>query len=170
MDYWEGVIRSTEFFTTTELAQKLKMNVQVITRKVQAGEIGAFKVGKEWRIPEQSVFEWLQRNSNQGHAIVMTQPAPVTKPKVTVGRVTNGQHRNGSTNGNGHDHTNRPYLLEYILAQFDPNRSYTEEEVDRIIARHHPDADSVRDQFVAGRMMDFVNGRYRRRVGYTLSR
>ena len=45
MNYTEGVIRNTEFFTTTELAEKLKMNVQVITRKVQAGEIRAYKIG-----------------------------------------------------------------------------------------------------------------------------
>ena len=58
-------LRETEFFTTTELAQKLKMNVQVITRKVKAGEILAYKIGKDWRIPDQSVTEWLERQTNQ---------------------------------------------------------------------------------------------------------
>ena len=64
MDYSDGIIRNCEFFTTSELAEKLKMNVQVITRKVQAGEIEAYKIGKEWRIPERSVYEWLERNVN----------------------------------------------------------------------------------------------------------
>ena len=67
MDYSEGIIKNTEFFTTSELAEKLKMNVQVITRKVQAGEIMAYKIGKDWRIPEQSVIQWLEQHSNRNH-------------------------------------------------------------------------------------------------------
>ena len=64
MQYNEGFIKNTEFFTTAELAKKLKMNTQVITRKIQSGEIRAYKIGKDWRIPEQSVFDWLENNSN----------------------------------------------------------------------------------------------------------
>ncbi len=52
------------FFTTKELAGRLQMNVQVITRKVQRGEIRAYKLGKDWRIPESAIVEWLEKNSN----------------------------------------------------------------------------------------------------------
>ncbi len=65
MDYYEGLIKNTEFLTTAELAEKLKMNVQVITRKVQSGEIEAYKLGKDWRIPEHAVFAWLESHSNK---------------------------------------------------------------------------------------------------------
>ncbi len=157
MNYSEGIIRNTEFFTTSELADKLKMNVQVITRKVQAGEIKAYKIGKEWRIPEPSVFEWLESNVN--------------KP---------GTHASPKNGANGHarpDHPgavatmpeNHRHLLEYILAQLEPNRLYTEKDLDRVIGRHADDCAGVRREFIDRKMMELINGSYRRRNGYRLA-
>ncbi|MFH2048954.1 MAG: helix-turn-helix domain-containing protein [bacterium] len=161
MDYHEGLIKNTEFFTTTELAKKLKMNVQVITRKVQSGEINAYKIGKDWRIPEHSVFEWLEKNSNKSG--------------------------NGNGNGNGHQKlvlesvkeknsvnitpkaNNRKYLLEYILAQFEPGRSYSKEETERIINRYNEDYTSVLEEFVAEKMLQKSSKGYHRFSGYKLS-
>jgi len=171
--YYEGIIKNTEFFTTSELAKKLKMNAQVITRKVQAGEISAYKIGKDWRIPEQSVYSWLEELSNQ-----------------TEGN-GNG-NSNGKGNGNGKSiaaknetvqlqpippmsaalsakndlRSKRMYLLEYILAQFEPERSYAEDEVNMIIARYHNDYETIRREFVLERMMDHAGEKYRRRAGY----
>jgi excisionase family DNA binding protein len=154
MDYNKGVIKETEFFTTSELAKKLKMNVQVITRKIQAGEIFAYKIGKDWRIPEYAVFEWLENRSNG---------------------------KNGKSNNNGGTtatkpagerpvvRSNRKYLLEYILAQFEPSKEYSEDEVNRIIARYHDDYRSVRQEFVSEKMMEHVGSSYRRRAGYKFS-
>ena len=155
MNYSEGIIRNTEFFTTTELADKLKMNVQVITRKVQAGEIKAYKIGKEWRIPEPSVFEWLESNVNKPGAA----PSP----------------RNGSKPSRTEQATGpsipekRRHLLEYILAQLEPNRMYAERDLDRVIGRHSDDCAGVRREFVERRMIEVDNGQYRRRNGYRLS-
>ncbi len=164
MEYVEGIIKNTEFFTTAELAKKLKMNVQVITRKVQAGEIRAFKIGKDWRIPESAVHEWLERHVNDGS--------------------------NGNGNGNGHgrkakvvkdyvtdDHIRelpskpfeRKYLLEFILAQFEPSRTYSEDEVNNVISRYYDDFATVRREFVAENMLEKAGGGYRRRSGYTFS-
>jgi len=157
MDYCEGIIKNTEFFTTAELAQKLKMNVQVITRKVQSGEILAYKVGKDWRIPEQAVFQWLQQNSNK-------KKSPTPKQQV-VSRFVKGEHIEKLPS----HRSKRKYLLEYILAQFEPNHLYTENEVNSIIARYHNDFDAVRREFIAEKMMDLVDGKYRRRPGYRLS-
>jgi excisionase family DNA binding protein len=157
VNYTEGVIRNTEFFTTAELAQKLKMNVQVITRKVQAGEIRAYKIGKEWRIPEPSVYEWLESNANS--------PArPDRRPKRSPSPVG---HNSGDKLPS--DAGQRKYLLEYLLAQFEPNRQYRQDEVDSIIARYHSDTKSARDELIALNMLELENGRYRRRAGYKLS-
>ena len=62
MEYNNGVIKDTEFFTTAELAQKLKMNVQVITRKVQAGVavVNAGTFGSEPHMP----FGGLKQSGN----------------------------------------------------------------------------------------------------------
>jgi excisionase family DNA binding protein len=157
MDYCEGIIKNTEFFTTAELAEKLKMNVQVITRKVQSGEILAYKVGKDWRIPEQAVYQWLEQNSNKKKSTNARQQV--------VSRFVKDEHIERLPV----QHSKRKYLLEYILAQFEPNRLYSEEEVNRIIARYHDDFTTVRREFVMEQMMDQVDGKYRRRPGYRLS-
>ncbi|MEW5995616.1 MAG: DUF2087 domain-containing protein [Candidatus Zixiibacteriota bacterium] len=157
MDYQEGIIRNTEFFTTTELAEKLKMNVQVITRKVQAGEISAYKIGKDWRIPERSVHEWLEKHSNK-------KGRPTLRQKVMDNFVKDDHIEKLPV-----QRSKRKYLLEYILAQFEPSRLYSEEEVNKVISRYHEDFCTVRREFISEKMMDRVNGRYRRRTGYRLS-
>ncbi len=144
------MIRETEFFTTTELAQKLKMNVQVLTRKVQAGEIEAYKIGKEWRIPEKAVAQWLEKNSNRSALAKKSATVTAQAEKIIAGRA------------------GRKDLLDYILAQFEPQRTYSEAEVDRIINRFHGDSRQIRVQFVDEQMMERVNGQYRRRPDYKL--
>lgn len=144
------MIRETEFFTTTELAQKLKMNVQVLTRKVQAGEIEAYKIGKEWRIPEKAVAQWLEKNSNRSALAKKSATVTAQAEKIIAGRA------------------GRKDLLDYILAQFEPQRTYSEAEVDRIINRFHADSRQIRVQFVDEQMMERVNGQYRRRPDYKL--
>ena len=150
MNYIEGIIKNTEFFTTAELAQKLKMNVQVITRKVQAGEIRAYKIGKEWRIPEPSVFEWLEANANSTK-LGDTKTSPRRTQKATVGT------------------SQREHLLEYVLAQFEPNRLYREGEVERIVARQHKEGSAIRQELLARKMMEITDGHWRRCNGYRLS-
>jgi excisionase family DNA binding protein len=157
MDYTEGMIKNTEFFTTAELAEKLKMNVQVITRKVQAGEIRAYKIGKDWRIPEQAVMEWLDKQSNK-------DGKPTRRDKVMHNFVKEDRIEQLPA-----QRSKRKYLLEYILAQFEPNRLYQENEVNRIISRFHDDFCTVRREFIDERMMDRTNGHYRRRTGYRLA-
>jgi len=156
LDYTAGAIKDTEFFTTAELAKKLKMNVQVITRKVQAGEILAYKIGKEWRIPEQSVFQWLQTHIN-------------TKKNGKKDKLVATFTNEDKVVELPAQRSKRKYLLEYILAQFEPNRLYSEEEVNRVISRHNEDFSTVRQEFMAEKMMDLVDGNYQRRSGYRLS-
>lgn len=158
MVYREGIIKETEFFTTSELAKKLKMNVQVITRKVQAGEIEAYKIGKDWRIPEQSVYEWLEdlSNKHKPHSRKVSQKAAIPAPGS--GLPTSKR-----------DSSKRMFLLEYILAQFEPSRSYSEEEVDHTIARYHNDSEAIRDEFLTEHMMEMVDGQYRRLPSYHFS-
>lgn len=156
MTYREGIIKETEFFTTAELAKKIKMNVQVITRKVQAGEIEAYKIGKDWRIPEQSVYNWLEHLSNK----------TTSRPRKKVVMKAPDKSKSGVLPA---QRSKRKFLLEYILAQFDPNQTYAEAEVNKIIARYHNDYSSIREQFVGESMMDAVDGGFRRKAGYRFS-
>ncbi|MFQ5499357.1 MAG: DUF2087 domain-containing protein [Candidatus Zixiibacteriota bacterium] len=156
MKYREGLIKETEFFTTSELAAKLKMNVQVITRKIQAGELKAYKLGKDWRIPERSVYQWLEERSNH-----LPKPAE---------REESGAPQDISTTEQlAASPSKRKHLLEYILAQFESNRSYCEQEVNQIISRYLEDCGTIRQEFVSERMMYRKGGRYRRRTDYRLS-
>lgn len=159
-DVFKGIeaemIKTKEFFTTAELAEKLKMNVQVITRKVQAGEIQAYKIGKDWRIPEDAVQEWLDRQSNR--KTELSNPPAVTSPPERAASEALPTQR-----------SKRKHLLDYILAQFEPNRLYSEEEVNRVISRHHQDYATVRQEFLTEKMMEKVDSRYRRRTGYKVA-
>ncbi len=148
-------IKETEFFTTSELAKKLKMNVQVITRKVQAGEIHAYKIGKDWRIPEQSVLAWLENHSNRNG-------------RPTIGRTT-AKQLNKRPVHTGAAEPRRTALLEYIMAQFAPQRDYTEADVDRVIARYQSNTQAIRSELVALGMLTNNSGRYRRVSNYRLS-
>jgi len=157
LNYTEGIIKNTEFFTTSELADKLKMNVQVITRKVQAGEIKAYKIGKEWRIPEPSVYEWLEANANSN----------VTPPAAKGS--ANGRARSDQTTHGRSVLDQRRHLLEYILAQLEPNRLYGDKELDRLIGRHAEDSAAVKRELVDRKMVELDNGMFRRRNGYRLA-
>ena len=156
MKYHEGIIKNGEFFTTAELAEKLKMNVQVITRKIQSGEIRAYKLGKDWRIPEESVHNWLEGLANDSQKS--------SKEKVVASFVKDEHIEKMPV-----QRSKRKFLLEYVRAQFEPNKSYTRIEVDKIIARYHDDSETVRGEFVTEGMMESVRGSFRRRPGYRFS-
>lgn len=153
MTFVDGTIRNTDFFTTAELAEKLKMNVQVITRKVQAGEIRAFKIGKEWRIPEQSVHQWLEEQANRPAA---------GAPSKSAQRLS--LHRK-SSEPTAHA---RPQL-EYVLAQLEPQRWYSDEEFLRLVTRFHADAETIRRDLLAESMIEIGGNGIRRNAAYTIS-
>lgn len=56
---------SLRFFTSTEVAEILKMHPQVITRKLQAGDIAGYKLGKDWRVSEAQLMAFLEKHSNR---------------------------------------------------------------------------------------------------------
>jgi hypothetical protein len=133
------------------------MNVPGHYSQGQAGDIKAYKIGKEWRIPEQSVFEWLESNVN-------SRQTPVRRAKAIPNLSPEARLEAMPLQPSG-----RKHLLEYILAQFEPNRVYSEQEVNRIVARFYHDTATVRREFLAEGMMDQRMGKYSRRVGYRFS-
>jgi len=141
-------IRETEFFTTAELAQKLKMNAQVITRKVKAGEIYAFKIGKDWRIPDSAVKEWLERQDNQ---------------EKLSSRDSNSEAADKSSLPSRHRH-----LLEYILAQLEPDRSYSEEELKHLVARQYQNWAEIYGELLTTGMVKRDGARVKRSESYNL--
>ncbi|MBN2227181.1 MAG: DUF2087 domain-containing protein [candidate division Zixibacteria bacterium] len=141
------------FYTTAEIADMLKMNVQVIARKVQKGEISGYKIGKDWRISENDFWAWLNKHSNQNR--------PGEADKVIARFAKDGRIAIMPA-----QRKRRRYLLEYILKNFENNRVYTEKEVNEIILRFHDDYCFVRREFICEKMMHRTNGKYRRNNSY----
>src|SRR5688500_10065973 len=52
-------------YTAAEVDDLLHLHHQVVQRKLQAGEIPGYKIGREWRIERAQLLEWLERFSNQ---------------------------------------------------------------------------------------------------------
>jgi len=146
-----------KFYSTAEIAEMLKMNVQVIARKLKYGELVGYKIGKDWRVKESDLMEWLEKHSNKS---VMSVSQKIINRFLKKGRFETLPVQRKK----------RRYILEYILKQFEANRVYSEKEVNEIITRFHDDYCRVRREFVDERMMNRKAGKYRRNVSYTFSK
>ena len=144
---------SMKFFTTAEVATILKMNPQVVARKLQKGEIVAYKIGKDWRVSQKELLAWLEKHSNQ----IQSDPgAKVVRNFVQNGRVTALPAQRKK----------RRYLLEYILRRFETNRVYTEKEINSTVGELYEDFCTVRREFIINGMMTRTGGKYIRNSSY----
>jgi excisionase family DNA binding protein len=144
-----------KFYTTTEIADMLKMNVQVIARKLKYGELTGYKIGKDWRVKEADLMAWLDKHSNK----TLLDPAQM---------VINRFLKDGRFESLPAQYKKRKYIMQYILQQFDTNHIYDEKEVNEIIMRFHDDYCRVRREFVDSNMMYRKDGKYRRNASYRL--
>jgi excisionase family DNA binding protein len=142
-----------KFYSTNEIAELLKMNVQVIARKLKYGELSGYKIGKDWRVKESDLLQWLEKHSNQ-NALHPSQ------------KIVNRFMKNGRFDVLPVQRKKRRYILEYILGQFEFGRVYAEKEVNEIISRFHDDYCRVRREFVDERMMSRKDGKYLRTVSH----
>ncbi len=149
----EDTTKPLKFYTTNELADLLKMNVQVIARKLQSGELVGYKLGKDWRVTETDLMTWLDRCSNRHRQ---------NPGELVVSRFM----KNGKIDALPVQRKKRVYILEHILRQFELNRIYTEKEVNETITRFHDDYCRVRREFIMEKMMNRKNGKYRRIASY----
>lgn len=146
-----------KFYTTNEIAEMLKMNVQVIARKLKYGELVAYKIGKDWRVKEADLLLWLENHSNK----LAIDPAQ---------KVINRFMKDGKFEVLPVQNKKRRYILEYILNQFELNKLYPEKEVNEIISRVHDDYCRVRREFVDSKMMYRKDGKYRRNASYAFAK
>ena len=149
--------RQLRFYTTTEIAEMLKMNVQVIARKLKYGELEGYKIGKDWRVKEADLLSWLEKHSNR----LVMDPA-----QKLIGRFM----KDGRFEVLPVQFKKRRYILEYILEKFDLNKLYPEKEVNELISQYHDDYCRVRREFVDSRMMYRKDGNYRRNASYRFTK
>ena len=54
-----------EFYTTRELAEKLRVNIMTIYRYIKAGKLKAYKIGKEFRIEKKEFNKFLNKTKTK---------------------------------------------------------------------------------------------------------
>ena len=146
-----------KFFTTNEIAEMLKMNVQVIARKLKFGELVGYKIGKDWRVKESDLLEWLEKHCNKA----------VLNPGQ---KIINRFLENGKFKVLPVQRKRRRYILEFILEKFEINKIYSEKEINEVITQYHDDYCRVRREFIAENMMYRNDGNYRRNASYALTK
>lgn len=141
------------FYTTQEVADILKMNVQVISRKLQKGDLLGYKIGKDWRISEADLKSWIARHSNRR----------IIDPKT---KIIDSFFKNGKLTAIPSQLKKRRVVLEHILENFEMGRVYPEKEVNEVIMQFHEDFCTIRREFIMEKMMTRKNGKYQRNSSY----
>jgi excisionase family DNA binding protein len=142
-----------EFLTTAEVATKLKLHPQVVLRKLNAGDLPGYKLGKEWRVARHELMQWLERHSNR-HRMGPRE------------RVERAFFKDGRLVEIPAQRKKRVYVLERLVQEFEPDQVYTEAEVNRILRRFHSDVSTLRREFICEHMMVRNRSRYKRATSY----
>jgi excisionase family DNA binding protein len=138
-----------KFFTSLEIAEILKMNPQVIARKLQAGEMEGYKLGKDWRVSEAQLLRFLERHSN------------ANAPKTPEGKVVGNFIQEGKLSSIPAARGKRLAVLKHLVAQLDPQKIYDESEINKFLAGFHSDVCTLRREFIINKLMVRKNGKYK---------
>ena len=139
------------FYTSAEVAQLLRLHPQVVQRKLQAGAIPGYRIGREWRVEREQLIAWLEQHSNQR----------ARSPEMRV--VENFFTADGRLRAIPAQRSKRNVVLERLAAEFEPARSYNEREVNAILRRFHDDVATIRRELIATKkLVRTRNGVYKR--------
>ena len=139
-----------KLYTAAEVADLLRMNHQVIQRKLQAGEIPAYRIGREWRVERSQLMEWLERHSNR--AQLTPEQRIVDTYFDADGRLTKIPEKRGK----------REVVMGWIASAFEPGRTYPEREVNELLRRYHDDVAWIRRELVSMKLLVRKAGIYKR--------
>lgn len=121
-------------YTAAEVADLLRMNHQVVQRKLQAGEIPGYRIGREWRVERAQLMAWLERHSNQR--------GPLDSHFTDDGRLRALPAKR----------TERRPVLERIAAGFAPDRTWPEIDLNTELRRFHDDVAALRRELIAEKL------------------
>ena len=141
--------QTLKLFTSGEIADILKMNPQVIARKLQAGDMEGYKIGKDWRVSEAQLMSFLEKHSNQ--RVAKSPEEKAVKAFFQDGRLKSIPTTRGK----------RESVLRHLVAQLEPNRVYTEKEINEFITQFHPDVCTIRREFIINKLMVRNAGKYK---------
>jgi excisionase family DNA binding protein len=133
-------------YTAAEVADVLRLHVQVVQRKLQAGEIPGYRLGKEWRVEHGQLVEWLERYSNQ-------RTRPLTDRWFDA---------SGRLKAMPAQRAKRQAVLARIGELFERGRTYKESEVNARLRDVFDDVAYVRRELVAEEILRRARGIYER--------
>lgn len=139
-----------KFYSAAEVAAILKLNHQVLARKLLAGEIPAYKIGKDWRIEEKELMAWLKASSNRPTGQGESFEEVIERNFFEGGRLKQIPARRSKRN----------VVLNRIAREFKPGRHYTEKEVNDILTGFHPDFCTLRRELIITKLLGRESGRY----------
>jgi len=138
-----------KFYTSSEVADILKMNPQVIARKLQGGEMEGYKIGKDWRVSHTQLMRFLEKHAN-------TNVAKSPQEKAVKSFFENGKLKSIPTT-----RSKRELILRHLVSQLEPNRVYSEKEINNFISGFHPDVCTIRREFIINKLMVRSAGKYK---------
>lgn len=136
--------------TAAEVAETLKMNPQVVVRKLNAGEIEGYKLGKEWRVSEEQLLAYLERHSN-------THRRSAEPRKIIDRFIENGRLKEIPAS-----RSKRLIILKHLADMLDAQRVYSEKEINEFLRAFHSDVCTLRREMIGSKLMVRSDGRYKR--------
>ena len=130
------------FYTAAEVAELLRLNHQVVQRKLQAGEIPGYRIGREWRVERAQLMAWLEQHSNQ------RLPKTPEEKVLDTFFAPDGRLRSIPAH-----RTKRTVVLRRLVDELEPGRAYRERELNEVLRRFHDDVASIRREMVATKML-----------------
>ncbi|MCP4901284.1 MAG: DUF2087 domain-containing protein [bacterium] len=136
--------------TAGEVAETLKMNPQVVVRKLNAGEIEGYKLGKEWRVSEEQLLAYLHRHSNKNRQ-------KDEKEKVVGNFIQDGRLKEIPAT-----RSKRLVILKHLVGMLDSQKVYTEKEINEFLSTFHEDVCTLRREMIGTKLMVRSAGKYKR--------
>ena len=134
-------------YTSAEVAEILRMNLQVVQRKLQAGEIPGYRIGREWRVERSQLLAWLEQHSNQRDPLDVHFDAQGRLRALPTKRAPRRQ------------------VLERVAERIAPDRTWTEVELNAELRHVHDDVAALRREMVAEKLLVRTrDGIYKRRM------
>ncbi len=138
-----------KLYTSSEIANILKMNPQVIARKLQAGDLEGYKIGKDWRVSHEQLLRFLGKHAN-------TSATKSPQEKVIKSFFKDGKLKSIPTT-----RSKRDFVLRFMVSKLEPNRVYSEKEINDFISEFHQDFCTLRRELVNSKLMIRSAGKYK---------
>lgn len=135
-----------QLYTAAEVADLLRLNEQVVQRKLKAGEIPGYRIGREWRVERDQLRSWLEQHSNQRD--------PTDNWFLADGRLKNIPVQRAK----------RAAVLQRIARAIEPDRAYKERDLNVVLRQFHDDVATIRRELVGMKLLVRTSdGVYKRR-------